>query len=126
MKYKPGFSDAKRFNRQLLKSTGVGHFLQSSREVEQMEDLIILNDVGIPSKLLAATDKAVREGKAKSRNDLIAKALRREIEAIKRAEIDAQLACMVNDADYQEEVLQMEAEFATPQWEAFKLAESEQ
>ncbi|MCC5667081.1 ribbon-helix-helix domain-containing protein [Nostoc sp. CHAB 5784] len=86
-----------------------------------MENLVILDDVAIPSELLAATDKAIQQGKAKSRNDFIAKALRRELEAIKRAEIDAQLAEMVNDADYQKDVLQMEAEFATAEWEAFQL-----
>lgn len=75
-----------------------------------MKNLIILNDVAISSDLLAATDKAVQQGKAKNRNEFIAKALRRELEALKRAEIDAQLAEMVNDPDYQREVLQMEAE----------------
>lgn len=88
-----------------------------------MDNLIILDDVAIPYELLAATDKAIQQGKAQSRNDFIAKALRRELEAIKRTEIDAQLAEMVNDADYQKDVLQMEAEFATAEWEAFELAE---
>ncbi len=91
-----------------------------------MENLIILNDVAISSDLLAATDKAVQQGKAKNRNEFIAKALRRELEALKRAEIDAQLTEMVNDPDYQKEVLQMEAEFATAQWEAFQLGESKE
>lgn len=83
-----------------------------------MENLIILNNVAISSDLLAATDKAVQQGKAKNRNEFIAKALRRELEALKRAEIDAQLTEMVNEPDYQTQVLQMEAEFATSQWEA--------
>ncbi|BAY25711.1 hypothetical protein NIES2100_55170 [Calothrix sp. NIES-2100] len=91
-----------------------------------MDNLIILNDVAIPSELLVATDKAVQEGKAKNRSEFIAKALRRELEALKRAKIDAQLAEMVNDVDYQQEVLQMEAEFATAQWEALKLMKSEE
>jgi metal-responsive CopG/Arc/MetJ family transcriptional regulator len=86
-----------------------------------MDNLIILNDVAIPSELLAATDKAVQQGKAKNRSEFITQALRRELEVLKRAEIDAQLAEMVNDVDYQKEVLQMEEEFATAQWEAFKL-----
>jgi metal-responsive CopG/Arc/MetJ family transcriptional regulator len=91
-----------------------------------MENLIILNDVGISPDLLAATDKAIQQGKAKNRSELIARGLRRELAALKRAEIDVQLAEMVNDVDYQKEVLQMEAEFATAQWEALKLAESEE
>ncbi len=91
-----------------------------------MENLIILNNVAISSDLIAATDKAIEQGKAKNRNEFIAKALRRELEALKRAEIDAQLKEMVNDSDYQREVLQMEAEFAISQWETFKLGESEE
>lgn len=91
-----------------------------------MKNLIILNDVAISPELLAATDQAVLQGKAKNRSELIAEALRRELARLKRAEIDAQLAEMVNDVDYQKEVLQMEAEFATAQWEAFKLAESQE
>ncbi|BAZ17204.1 hypothetical protein NIES4071_90820 [Calothrix sp. NIES-4071] len=88
-----------------------------------MENLIILNDVAISSELLAAIDKAIQQGKAKNRSELITVALRRELELLHRAEIDAQLAEMVNDIDYQKEVLQMEAEFASSQWEALKLAE---
>jgi metal-responsive CopG/Arc/MetJ family transcriptional regulator len=90
-----------------------------------MQELIVLNDVAIPSELLAATDKAIQQGKAASRNELIAKALRRELKALERAEIDAQLTEMSNDADYQSVVLQMESELATAQWEALKLAESD-
>jgi metal-responsive CopG/Arc/MetJ family transcriptional regulator len=91
-----------------------------------MDNLIIINDVAIPSELLVATDKAVQQGKAKNRSELIAKALRRELEALKRLEIDAQLAEMANDVDYQKEVLQMEGEFANAQWEALQLVESEE
>ncbi|WP_016953259.1 ribbon-helix-helix domain-containing protein [Anabaena sp. PCC 7108] len=78
----------------------------------------------IPKELLEATDKAVLEGKAKSRNDFVVQALKRELAAQKRAEIDAALAEMAKDPDYQTEVLKMEAEFATAQWEALQLGES--
>ncbi|MBK1988146.1 CopG family transcriptional regulator [Sphaerospermopsis aphanizomenoides BCCUSP55] len=77
----------------------------------------------IPKELLEATDKAVLEGKAKSRNDFVVKALKRELAAQKRAEIDAALAEMTRDPDYQAEVLKMEAEFAPAQWEALQLGE---
>jgi hypothetical protein len=40
-----------------------------------------------------------------------------------RAEIDAALAEMVNDPDYQTEVLKIEAEFALAQWEALEIEE---
>ncbi|HLP90735.1 MAG TPA: ribbon-helix-helix domain-containing protein [Nostocaceae cyanobacterium] len=78
----------------------------------------------IPRELLEATDKAVLEGKAKSRNDFVVQALKRELAAQKRAEIDAALAEMVSDPDYQAEVLKIEAEFATAQWEALQLGET--
>jgi metal-responsive CopG/Arc/MetJ family transcriptional regulator len=78
----------------------------------------------ISRELLEATDKAVLEGKAKSRNDFVAQALRRELALQKRSEIDAALAEMANDPDYQAEVLKLEVEFATAQWEALQLGES--
>ena len=78
----------------------------------------------IPRELLEATDKAVMEGKAKSRNDFVAQALRRELALQKRSEIDAALAEMANDPDYQAEVLKLEVEFATAQWEALQLGEA--
>jgi len=77
----------------------------------------------IPRELLEATDRAVLEGKAKNRNDFVVQALRKELAAQKRAEIDAALAEMARDPDYQAEVLKLEAEFATAQWEALQLGE---
>ncbi|MTJ10937.1 MULTISPECIES: ribbon-helix-helix domain-containing protein [unclassified Anabaena] len=78
----------------------------------------------IPRELLEATDQAVVEGKAKNRNDFVVQALRRELAIQKRAEIDAALSEMANDPDYQAEVLRLEVEFATAQWEALQLGES--
>ncbi|HCQ23052.1 MAG: ribbon-helix-helix domain-containing protein [Anabaena sp. CoA2_C59] len=78
----------------------------------------------ISRELLEATDKAVLEGKAKSRNDFVAQALRRELALQKRSEVDAALAEMANDPDYQAEVLKLEVEFATAQWEALQLEEA--
>lgn len=87
---------------------------------------MIETTITLPADLLEATEKAVREGKAKSRNEFIARALRRELAAQKRAEIDAALAEMASDPEYQAEVLKLEAEFAVAQWEAFQLAESQE
>lgn len=42
-----------------------------------------------------------------------------ESNALSSAEIDAALVEMASDPDYQAEALQIEAEFATAQWEAF-------
>ena len=82
--------------------------------------------ISLPANLLEATDRAVNQGKAKSRDEFIMRAIRRELAVLKRAEIDAALAEMASDPEYQAEVLQMEAEFATASWEAFKLAESQE
>jgi metal-responsive CopG/Arc/MetJ family transcriptional regulator len=79
----------------------------------------------IPIKLLEATDKAIASGKAKSRNEFIAMALERELAVQKRAEIDEALTEMLQDTEYQAEVLKLEAEFANAQWEALKLGEQE-
>jgi metal-responsive CopG/Arc/MetJ family transcriptional regulator len=79
--------------------------------------------ITIPTILLAATDRAVMAGNANSRNELISRAIQRELALIRRAEIDADLAQMAQDPEYQAEVLQMEAEFATAQWEAFQTVE---
>ncbi|WP_373546973.1 CopG family transcriptional regulator [Chamaesiphon sp.] len=71
--------------------------------------------IALPIALLAATDRAVTDCKAKSRNELIARAIQRELALIRRAEIDADLLQMAQDDEYQAEVLQMEAEFALAQ-----------
>lgn len=81
--------------------------------------------IALPAALLAATDRAVTDGKAKSRNELIARAIQRELAQMRRAEIDADLAQMGNDPEYQAEVLQMEAEFAVAQWEALQSVETQ-
>jgi metal-responsive CopG/Arc/MetJ family transcriptional regulator len=81
--------------------------------------------ISLPTVLLAATDRAVTDGKAKSRNDLITRAIQRELALIRRAEIDADLSEMAQDTEYQAEVLQMEAEFAMAQWEALQTIEAQ-
>jgi metal-responsive CopG/Arc/MetJ family transcriptional regulator len=80
--------------------------------------------IALPTALLAATDRAVTDGKAKSRNELITRAIQRELALMRRAEIDADLSEMAQDAEYQAEVLQMEAEFAVAQWEALPTIET--
>ncbi|MEH1817685.1 MAG: ribbon-helix-helix domain-containing protein [Nostoc sp.] len=89
-----------------------------------MEQQTVRTTLTLPKDLLEATDKAVQSGKARSRNEFVTRTLRRELAAQKRTEIDAALAEMANDVEYQAEVLQMEAEFAPAQWEALKLKET--
>jgi metal-responsive CopG/Arc/MetJ family transcriptional regulator len=73
----------------------------------------------LPEELLQAVEQAVREGKAASRNELIALALRHQLAALERAEIDAAFAEMVQDRDYQEESRRLAKEFADSDWGAF-------
>ncbi|MEH2067605.1 MAG: ribbon-helix-helix domain-containing protein [Nostoc sp.] len=88
-----------------------------------MEQQTVRTTLTLPKDLLEATDKAVQAGKAKSRNEFVIQALRRELATQKRAQIDLALAEMASDVEYQAEVLQMEAEFAPAQWEALRLEE---
>jgi metal-responsive CopG/Arc/MetJ family transcriptional regulator len=89
-----------------------------------MKNQTVRTTITLPAELLAATDKAISQGKAKSRNEFVAQALLHELEALKRAEIDAALMEMAQDPEYQAQVLQMEAEFAVASWEALQLGES--
>jgi metal-responsive CopG/Arc/MetJ family transcriptional regulator len=90
-----------------------------------MAEPVVRTTLSLSVELLEAIDRAVRSGKAKSRNELVARALKRELAALERAEIDNALAEMVQDPDYQVEVLKMEAEFALTSWEALRNRESE-
>jgi metal-responsive CopG/Arc/MetJ family transcriptional regulator len=90
-----------------------------------MAEPVVRTTLSLSVELLEAIDRAVRSGKAKSRNELVARALKRELAALERAEIDNALAEMVQDPDYQVEVLKMEAEFALTSWEASRGGESE-
>jgi len=82
---------------------------------------MIRTTLALPAELLEATDKLVESGKAKSRNEFVAQALRRELAALKRAEIDAEFAHMANDAEYQAEAQAIAQEFAHGDWEAWQI-----
>jgi metal-responsive CopG/Arc/MetJ family transcriptional regulator len=77
--------------------------------------------LAIPTDLLQATDALVSQGKANSRNEFIAQALKHELASLKRAKIDKSLAEMAQQQDYQAEVLKMDSEFAIASWEALEL-----
>ncbi len=81
--------------------------------------------VALPADLLEAADEAVREGQARSRNELRATALRRELAARRRAAIDAAFAGMAHDVAFQEEASTIAAEFAVADWEALQLGEKQ-
>jgi metal-responsive CopG/Arc/MetJ family transcriptional regulator len=80
----------------------------------------------LPAELVAAADQAVRDGKASSRNAFVAAALRRELAAQRRAEIDADLAAMATDMEHQRDAAQIMADFAGADAEAARLLQAEQ
>jgi metal-responsive CopG/Arc/MetJ family transcriptional regulator len=90
-----------------------------------MENRNVRTTLTLPAELLEATDRAVREGKARSRNKFVALALRREFTAQKQAGIEVAFAAMADDAEYQAEVVMISNEFATADWESFQIGESQ-
>jgi metal-responsive CopG/Arc/MetJ family transcriptional regulator len=64
--------------------------------------------ISLPVNLLEGTYRSVNQGKAKSRDEFIMRAISRELATLKRAEIDAALAEMASAPEYQADVLQME------------------
>lgn len=91
-----------------------------------MSTRMVRTTLTLPADLLEAADRAVRSGKARSRSELVAVALRRQLAEQERAAIDAAFVAMADDAEYQAEALAIEAEFATASEEALRLAEAEQ
>jgi Arc/MetJ-type ribon-helix-helix transcriptional regulator len=90
-----------------------------------MNNHSIRTTLSLPAELLEATDRAVSEGKAKSRNEFVARAIRNELATQKRAEIDAEFAHMAKDTEYQAEAEIINQEFAHSDWEALQLGESQ-
>lgn len=80
--------------------------------------------LALPADLLEAADRAVQAGKARSRNELVANALRRELAVQERSSIDAAFAGMAEDYDFQHEAIAMAEQFAPADWEALRIAES--
>ena len=79
--------------------------------------------VTLPTDLLTAADRAVKAGEARSRNELVANALRRELATIERAAIDAAFAGMADDKAYLNEARVISDEFAPADWEAYQVSE---
>jgi metal-responsive CopG/Arc/MetJ family transcriptional regulator len=91
-----------------------------------MSDRRVRTTVAVAADLLEAVDAVVQKGKADSRNEFLEIALRNELAARRRAEIDAEFAQMAVDQDYQREALKIakeSKEFEAADWEALSLAE---
>ena len=80
--------------------------------------------LSLPAELLEQVDQAVRVGKAPSRDGFVEAALRRALAEAESTAIDAALAGMATDEEYQAEARRLAEEFAGADWEALRLAES--
>jgi hypothetical protein len=87
---------------------------------------VVRTTLALPADLAEQIDRAVRAGKARSRNAFVVAALRREFAAAEAAAIAADLAGMAEDAEYQAEALALAEEAVAAGWEALRIAESRQ
>ena len=76
--------------------------------------------LALSSDLLAAIDRVVQEGRARSRDELVEGALRRELATLRRSALDAEFRHMADDAEYQRDVHQILGEFAQADWETLR------
>jgi metal-responsive CopG/Arc/MetJ family transcriptional regulator len=81
--------------------------------------------IALPAELIEGVDDAVRGGHASSRNDFLSRAVRSELERIKRMAIDNQFEAMATDAVYREEAERITREYETADWEALRVAEDD-
>ncbi len=79
--------------------------------------------VALPKALLDAADRAIEAGVAKSRNDLLAEALRRFLAEQRRTAIDAAFVGMATDTEYLAEAELLEKGLDRSSWEALQAAE---
>lgn len=88
-----------------------------------MSKQLMRTTLALPADLLSQVDEAVRSGKARSRNELVCTAIRRELDLFERTAIDAAFSMMASDADYAAETEAVAKEFADADWEAFQIGE---
>ena len=86
--------------------------------------LLLALTITLPEDLARAADRVVREGKARSRNDLLVTALRHELAARERAAIDAAFAVLAGDHAFQRESTDLAEEGTAAGWDALRLAEA--
>jgi len=79
--------------------------------------------ITLPEDLLSAADRAVADGMARSRDDLLAMNSA-SMAARRRAAIDAEFIGMGGDREYQAESALLEAGLDRSSWEAFQQAET--
>lgn len=85
----------------------------------------IRTTITLPVELLDAADRAVREGRARSRNELLVAALHHELAAQEPAAIDAAFAALLDDEELHAESVALAEEGIRAGWEALRLGETE-
>jgi metal-responsive CopG/Arc/MetJ family transcriptional regulator len=81
--------------------------------------------VTLPAELVDAADRAIREGRARSRNELLVTALRHELAAQERAAIDAAFAALAGDEELEAESIELAEESIRSGWEALRVGETD-
>ncbi len=80
--------------------------------------------ITIPDSLAEQVDLLVQAGTTKSRNQFIVEALEDKVKQMKDIQLDAEFAEMATDAEYQQEALEIEREFALSDYEALNISKS--
>ena len=83
----------------------------------------IRTTIDIPIELSERINKALHKKCAPNRNALLIQALQRYLEYLEQEEIDAQIAQMAADPEYQELHDQLAKEYELAGWEALRLGE---
>jgi len=81
--------------------------------------------IALPAKLLDGVDNAVRGGHAASRNEFLSRAVRSELERLKRLAIDREFEAMASDSVYRSEAKRNTEESEMADWEALRVAEDD-
>jgi len=81
--------------------------------------------IALPEELLSGIDTIVASGRAATRNEFFAKAVRRELERIRREAVDREFEAMADDPVYQREAVEIAEDYVLPDWQALRVAEDD-
>lgn len=82
--------------------------------------------VDLPPELVKWADAAVKQGAARSRNQLITQVIEVYLHGLEEAEIDAQFKAMSDDEGYRKLSLRLTQEMEWSDWEALQLGEGQE
>jgi metal-responsive CopG/Arc/MetJ family transcriptional regulator len=81
--------------------------------------------VALPADLLRGIDCVVRSGRAATRNEFLATAIRRELDRIRREAVDREFEAMADDPLYQREARETSEEYRFADLQALRVAEDD-